>query len=109
MANPKKVTSPQYETLAESVQNEFADIESGSLFGMPCLKVRGKAVIGSFDGGAVFKLEGDAHGEALALAGSVLFDPSGKGRPMKAWVVVNSDHEEKWVDFASEAISATNS
>ncbi len=109
MANPKKVTSAQYETLAESVQNEFADIESGSLFGMPCLKARGKAVIGSFDGGAVFKLEGDAHGEALALAGSVLFDPSGKGRPMKAWVVVTSDHEEKWVDFASEAISAMNS
>ena len=109
MANPKKVSSPQYEALAEAVRNEHPDIKSGSLFGMPCLKAGGKAVIGSFDGGAVFKLEGDAHTEASTLTGSVLFDPSGKGRPMKAWVVVTSEHEDQWPDFAARAILAVNS
>ena len=109
MANPKKVTSPQYEALAESVHEEFPDIEPGSLFGMPCLKASGKAVIGSFDNGVVFKLAGDAHTEALALSGSVLFDPSGKGRPMKAWVVVSSEHEDQWPGFAAGAISAVSS
>ncbi len=108
MANPKKDSSPQYEALAETVQNEHPDIESGSLFGMPCLKAGGKAVIGSFDGGAVFKLEGDAHTEALALPGSVLFDPSGKGRAMKAWVVVTSGHEDQWPALAASAISAAS-
>ena len=109
MANPKKVSSSQYEALAETVQQEFPDIESGSLFGMPCLKAGGKAVIGSFDSGAVFKLEGEAHTEALALSGSVLFDPSGKGRAMKAWVVVTSEHEDRWPGFAANAILAASS
>ncbi len=109
MANPKKASSPQYEILAETVRDEHPDIEPGSLFGMPCLKAGGKAVIGSFGGGAVFKLDGDAHTEALALSGSVLFDPSGKGRPMKAWVVVTSNHEDQWPALATSAILAVSS
>ncbi len=73
---------------------------------MPRLKSRRKAVLGSFDGGVVFKLGSapEVHAEALALAGSVLFDPSGKGRPMKDWVVVNADHEPRLGDFAADAI-----
>ena len=37
----------------------------------------------------VFKLpDPDAHARALALDGAHLFDPCGKGRPFKEWVVV---------------------
>ena len=104
MANPKKTSSAEYEALADEVMSEYPDIETGSLFGMPCLKSAGKAALGSFDGGVVFKLEGDAHATALELDGSELFDPSGKGRPMKAWVVVPVAHQDTWPSLAAAAL-----
>lgn len=106
MANAKKATTPKFEAFAVDLLTEFPDLEPGSLFGMPCLKAEGKAVLGSFDGGVVFKLAKapEVHAEALSLDGSVLFDPSGKGRPMKDWVVVSATHEARWSDFAAAAI-----
>ena len=97
MANSKKESSPAYEALVDDLLNELPGLELGSLFGMPCLKSGGKAALGSFDGGVVFKLAStpDIHAEALSLAGSVLFDPSGKGRAMKDWVVVSAEHQER--------------
>lgn len=74
------------------------------LFSMPCLKnVNGKAFAGYRRGAMVFKLPAPSHGKALALAGSHLFDPSGKGRPMKEWVVVPADHADLWLGFARAA------
>jgi len=52
----------------------------------------------------VFKLGGDVHKEALSLDGSVLFDPSGKNRPMKEWVQVTFRHKNKWEKFAKAAL-----
>ena len=80
------------------------DLEQGSLFGMPCLKVHGKAVLGSFDEGVVFKLFGENHERAIGLEGSVLFDPSDKGRAMKDWVVVPLAHKDVWGKLARQAI-----
>jgi len=51
----------------------------------------------------VFKLTGEKHSEALSLDGSQLFDPSKKGRPMKEWVQVSFDYQEKWKGFAEAA------
>ena len=77
---------------------------SGKMFGMPCLKnSNGKAFAGYFEGAMVFKLGGDSHAKALTLAGSRLFDPSGRGRPMKEWVVVPVDHVSRWLEFARDA------
>lgn len=104
MANPKKTKSAAYEALVDELMQTNPDLEEGSLFGMPCIKTNGKAVLGSFDGGTVFKLFGDTHSEALALKGSALFDPSGKGRPMKDWVVVTDKHQTAWIDFAKHAL-----
>ena len=106
VTNPKKATSPAYDALVEDLLTEFPDLEPGSLFGMPCLKSAGKAALGSFNGGVVFKLANvpDVHAEALSLHGSVLFDPSGKGRPMKDWVVVTAEHQAHWDAFAAAAI-----
>jgi hypothetical protein len=73
------------------------------MFGMPCAKVAGKAFMGSFDGGVVFKLDEPLRGEALALDGSALFDPGG-GRPMREWVVVTQAHEHRWPQFAEAAM-----
>jgi hypothetical protein len=77
---------------------------SGKMFGMPCLKnSNGKAFAGFFEGAMVFKLGGDSHGEALALSGARLFDPSERGRPMKEWVVVPIEHVSRWLEFARNA------
>ena len=54
-----------------------------------------------------FKLtDPDAHAQALALAGAHLFDPSGKGRPFKEWVVVPPAHAAQWGQFAESAVVA---
>lgn len=81
-----------------------AAVES-QLFGKPCYKINGKAFCCFFNDDMVFKLTGTAHSEALSLDGSQLFDPSGKGRPMKQWVQVPFDYAEKWADFAELAAS----
>ena len=77
---------------------------SGKMFGMPCLKnSNGKAFAGYIEGEMVFKLGGARHAEALALTGTGLFDPSGRGRPMKEWVVVPNEHVSRWLEFARNA------
>lgn len=53
-----------------------------------------------FEDCMVFKLTGHVHKEALSLDGAKLFDPSGKGRPMKEWVQVPFEYAEKWKTFA---------
>ncbi|MBX2803184.1 MAG: hypothetical protein KTR31_36225 [Myxococcales bacterium] len=103
----KKQSHPAYEALVDSLREEHGALTTGSLFGMPCVKHGGKAVLGAYDGGVVFKLGGDAHAEALALPGAVLFDPSGNGRPMKAWVVLGPDHEREWPRFAAAALQVS--
>ncbi len=53
----------------------------------------------------VFKLpDAAAHAKALALDGSHLFDPSGKGRPFKEWVVVPNAHASRWPELAELAL-----
>jgi hypothetical protein len=51
----------------------------------------------------VFKLTASSHNEALSLHGSQLFDPSGKGRPMKEWVQIPAAHLGTWKTYAQEA------
>jgi len=52
----------------------------------------------------VFKLPLPQHSEALNLTGAQLFDPSGRGRPMKEWVVVPVEHASRWSEFARAAL-----
>ena len=78
----------------------------GQMMGMPTLYAGGKAFAGLYGDAMVFKLEGPAHAAALALPGASLFDPSGMGRPMKAWVRVPPEHAAQWPDLASQARDA---
>jgi len=73
------------------------------MFGMPCLKVKGKAFLGVLKEDMVFKLTGQEHARALALEGAVLSDPSGRGRPMKEWVQIPPSHSSTWKGFAEAA------
>lgn len=89
----------QYNSIGRAINGA---VES-QMFGKPCFKVNGKAFMSFFQNEMVFKLSGDAHKEALGLAGSKLFDPSGKNRPMKEWVQVNNTHSASWEHYANKA------
>ncbi len=86
-----------------------ADLEGGpvrtsQMFGMPCLKALGKAFAGYHGESMVFKLRGPHHAAALGLPGAHLFDPSGRGRPMQAWVVVPFGAADAWPELAEAAL-----
>jgi hypothetical protein len=93
------------ETLYQSIGQKIKDAEQSQMFGKPCFKIQGKAFMCFFQNEMVFKLKGDTHKEALNLEGAQLFDPSGKGRAMKEWVQVPFMHQDKWAEFAMEAMN----
>jgi hypothetical protein len=100
----RKASTPQWEQLLAETRELHPDVVAGAMFGMPCAKVAGKAFMGSFDGGVVFKLDEPLREQALALAGSTLFDPSGN-RPMREWVVITVEHQDRWPQFAEAAMA----
>lgn len=92
------------ELLFYKIGEELLGTEKSQMFGKPCFKKNGKAFLCFFKECAVFKLSDNYHREALSLSGSVLFDPSGKSRPMKEWVQVTFKHKNRWGAFAEAAI-----
>ena len=92
-----------YQEIAAKIsKNE--NIVIGQMFGKPSLKINGKAFACFFQNEMVFKLQGDMFKEAIALDGSKLFDPSGKGRAMKEWVQVPYKYSERWEKYAVFAL-----
>lgn len=78
-------------------------VVAASMFGMPSVRYSaGKAFIGTTGDQLIFKLSGTALDDALALEGAALFDPM-HGRPMRQWVVVPSEHRDRYLDLGREA------
>lgn len=98
-------TMRHYEHVAAGLA-ERAGVKASSMFGMPTLKLDGKALAGVYGDAMTFKLSGGAHAEALRLDGAHLFDPSGMGRPMKAWVVVPLAHAGEWERLVELTLAA---
>jgi len=90
------------------IGSQLQNAVESQLFGKPCFKIYKKAFICFFENEMVFKLTGKAHSEALSLDGSILFDPSGKKRPMKEWVQIPNDYIDQWEKFAKEAHDYVN-
>ncbi len=91
------------ETAYHEAARLVKDAAESKLFGKPCYKVNGKAFCCFFQNAMVFKLSGDNHTKAMALDGAQLFDPSGKGRPMKEWVQIPFDYQELWGELSHSA------
>lgn len=89
-----------FETIAKDL--ELHGVVKSQMFGMPVWKLNGKALGGPWQGSMVFKLDGPALAQALKLPGARQFDPMG-GRPMKQWVVLGPEHQDKWPHYADEA------
>lgn len=95
----------------ENLTEEFASdpqVVEAKWFGKLCLKVDGKAFVVKFGRDLAFKLTGDAHSEALNIAGAKLFDPRGKGSPFKEWVQVPNAQSSTWPDLAAQAYEFVN-
>ena len=79
-------------------------MRAGQMMGMPTLFLETRAFAGLAGDAMVFKLDGEAHSGALSRLGASLFDPSGMGRPMKAWVQVPLADEAVWPNLANDAL-----
>lgn len=84
-------------------------VDAGQMFGKPCLKIHGKAFAAQHKETVVFKLAGVEHAQAIALDGAVLWDPSGKGRPMKEWVALTVVHARRFDTLADAALAYVGS
>ncbi|WP_106403297.1 hypothetical protein [Actinocorallia populi] len=95
----------------KQVGAELADLGVwvSGMMGRPALKDREGRVFASLqrDHAMVFRLvEGTPeHTAALELPGASLFDPSGRGREIKDWVVVPHSSAGEWTDLAEAALS----
>ncbi len=92
----------EYNKLIKFITSNY-DAVAGQMFGKKCIKINGKAGIALFKDSIVFKLPQPEHEKAISLSGSVLWDPSGKGRAMKEWVQIKTVHKEKFKKFAQAA------
>lgn len=107
MPNDAKLPSPEYLAFATAFAEGEPEVTEGSMFGMRCLKRQGKAFAGGYGGGLVVKLDGPDLDDARAVPGAAPFDPSGRGKPMKAWVVLPLASRDRWDAFADRACASS--
>jgi len=89
--------------LFDQIGAAIAESKRSSMFGVPCYKVGRKPFIMFYDQQIVCKLFDDLHAEAMALAGTTLFNPKGNAKPMGNWVQIPGDHADRWAYFAQAA------
>jgi hypothetical protein len=92
---------PSSEQLFVEIGLNLPCTEHSQMFGKPCFKINKKVFVCFFKDCKVFKLKDTIHQDALG--GTKLFDPSGKGRPMKEWVQIPFEHQSKWQAFVEVA------
>ncbi len=96
-------------TYAAVVQALLSDprVVEVKMFGMPTLKVGGKAFASLWEtGDLVVKIGAPRVQELLKAKAGRQFDPSGKGRPMKEWIIIKApaiQAQKQWLALAEEA------
>jgi len=93
-----------YELIGLTLSKELGTT-MGKMFGAPCLKIGKKAFAFLFHDEMVFKLgKEDAAYLLKEFPGATLFDPSGKNKPMTAWIQVPAQHLNQWEGLARHAL-----
>ena len=98
----------EHKLYSEVVQALLSDprVTEASMFGMPTLKVGGKAFAGLWEKQLVVKIGLPRAQELLKTRAGKPFDPSGRGRPMKEWIAIKepaAQARKKWLALAEEA------
>lgn len=98
----------EHKLYGEVVQALLGDprVTEANMFGMPTLKVGGKAFAGLWKKQLVVKIGVPRVQELLKAKAGKQFDPSGMGRPMKEWIAIKepeSSAKKKWLTLAEEA------
>jgi hypothetical protein len=93
-----------YDSIAAEI-TDGQEVVASKMFGMPTLKVRGKAFAGLFGDSMSFKLRPDDLEQAMKLPGAGPFDPSGMGRAMGGWVLVKPAGQDSWLQLAERALA----
>ena len=96
---------PDIEKLA-TIASEFRPQQKVAVakwFGKPCLNVEKRVFVVLWGTDLAFKLAGPAHAFALRIDGAHLFDPRGKGHPMKEWVQIPVAKSAHWARMAKLA------
>jgi len=80
------------------------EVVASQMFGMPVLKVRGKAFAGLHGELMTFKLPTEQLQVAMRLPGGGPFEPM-PGRAMGGWVQVSTASEKEWKPLAEQALA----
>lgn len=96
-----------YERIAAEITDGHEVIAS-QMFGMPVLKVRGKAFAGLHGEVMTFKLPAAELENAKALPGGGPFEPMA-GRPMGGWAQVSTAGETHWTSLTEQALAFVSS
>lgn len=95
-----------FRALIESIP----EAELSQMFGKICGKINKKAFVAFHLNCMVFRIGRDHIPELLEkYKGSCLWDPSGKNRPMKDWLMVPSDYQVAWKDLMINSTQYLNS
>jgi hypothetical protein len=94
----------RYDSIAAEITDGH-EVVASKMFGMPTLKVRGKAFAGLFGEAMSFKLGPDDLEKAMKLPGAGVFDPSGMGRAMGGWVLVQQTGQDSWLQLSEQALA----
>ena len=96
-----------YDKIAAEITDGHEVIAS-QMFGMPVLKVRGKAFAGLHGQLMTFKLPSTEYQAAIKLPGGGAFEPM-PGRPMGGWAQVSQASEKEWHALAGRALAFVSS
>lgn len=78
-------------------------VTESQMFGMPCVKIGGKAFAGLWKNNLVVKIGAPRVDQLLKSKAGRQFDPSGMKRPMKEWVMIKPASSKQWIELAGEA------
>src|SRR4051794_16284918 len=96
-------TQDDFEALCSDLGKSYK-AERAVMFGVQCMKYRGNGFMAYYEGDLVLKLSGKTREDALKLHGAQMWDPSGRGRAMKEWIQIPSEHLAKWKEMARKSI-----
>ncbi|HUB76071.1 MAG TPA: hypothetical protein VL977_03395 [Solirubrobacteraceae bacterium] len=91
-----------YRALVEELLRD-PEVSETQMMGMPALKLAGKLFGGRQGAELTLKIGRERAAELLAAGRARPFDPSGRGRPMKDWVLLGEPSAD-WSELAGEAL-----